>query len=100
MIKIIKVLTKYGYIQDGLFYVPKDEKGLLFHENKFSFDDGFFLYYNDENLIFKITDTIDPVTVLVLLTEYGVINERYVYETLEGISEMYYNDEDENEDDE
>jgi len=85
-----ELLQKIGYVQHA-------NGGLVNHKNyKFEFfqKDNNYVCYNDEGkILFAAPITLSLGTSLVLLQEFMIINERYIYESVDAIEEMYENEE-------
>ena len=85
-----ELLEKLGYTLHA--------NGSLVNLKKLQFEflhkDGYYLAYNDNaRELFCVPDTLSLGTALVLFQEFRIIHERYIYETVEGIEEMFKDNE-------
>lgn len=89
-----ELLEKIGYVQHI-------NGGLVNHKNyEFEFfqRDNNYVCYNDKGeILFVAPITLSLGTSLVLLQEFMIINERYIYETVDAIEEMFENNYNEDE---
>jgi len=77
---------------ERLGYVPNEKNRYTNPNTEFRFikDFNYFLCYSENGvLLFKIEEKVSKGTLIVLLQEYRIINERYIYESVEAIEEMF-----------
>ena len=102
MVKLINTLTKLGFkLQENGTYLgesarrnPREEKIV------FSFEHHYLICKAGQSVLFSILfENLSVGTLLVILQEYGIFHERYVYERVDGIEETFEDseyDEDDN----
>ena len=92
MVNLIKTFTKLGFKlqEDGTYLGESANRNPRNEEVMFSFEHHYLICKTGQTVLFSILfENLSVGTLIVLLQEYGIFHERYVYERVEHIEEIF-----------
>jgi hypothetical protein len=88
-IKKVEIFDRINFIKNGDSYVGKPANRRNKSDITLTTDLSYIECICEDKLLFKIGDDVSVGTLIVILQEFGIIHERYIYERVDAIKEEF-----------